>query len=477
MKKFNLSPNFCMYNSIAIVEQKGLSITFIVEHFDDDELKNRVRKAFSHYAVSAFGTEKYGNAHEPLVTFVRGDYNEVRSHISKLYSAHENEIAVQNLKNHADISTRINGYINSDVRTDGVTRTEDSAAEILLDTIISDARQKNATDVHIENCTVRFRISGKLTTVMHLQDERSRELVQRIKLLAHLNVLEKRKSQDGQFVYGDDNYMFVRVSCVGAIGDSDDGLVESVVLRLLDPLRVPLSIDTLGLNENQCEAIRRLCGKKNGLVLICGPTGAGKSTTAAAMLLEIQKTNNGEKKIISIEDPPEYVMEGVTQIKVDDDAGDNFSNVLAKVFRQDPDVIFIGEIRDDKSAFTAIQASLTGHLVFATLHTGDAPSSVMRMQDLGTDRAVLISVLRGVISQELSYANGEAELVADVAVVRDDMKNAAINGATSDEIDSGFTHCSNVMTHVLHSLQRKQKSAWTRPITLTEGKVAEEVFA
>lgn len=459
VRQFTLSPRFCTYNSIAIVKQDGNEITFIMEHFEDEALKDTMRKSFKNYLRNFAGFITFNEKDEcnMRVSFVKGNYNEVRSYISKLYGA--SNVVTADVSS-SDTSTARNMAIAQETSN----QTNDSAAEILLDSIISEARKKFATDIHIEQNAVRFRVYGRLVHIMDLQEERARELIQRIKLLSRMNVLEKRKSQDGQFMYGLKDNIFVRVSCMGVVGNGDDGRGESVVLRLLDPKRVPLSVDTLGLSEMQCEDLQKLYTQRSGLVLICGATGSGKSTTAAAMLLEIQKQFEGARKIISIEDPPEYVLPGVTQIRVEQNGAGDFVDALVSIFRQDPDVIFIGEIRDENSAQTAVQAALTGHLVFATLHTSDAAGAVFRMLNFGVNRNIFISVLRGVISQQLLYDEDKPKLVADVATVLSELQTIATVDATAEEIDKGFVHRSNAMSFIAEAIRRLPEPSWKKSL-------------
>ena len=242
-------------------------------------------------------------------------------------------------------------------------------------------------------------------------------------------------------------------------------------MRLLDTSRLPLAIGQLGFNESQLE---KLCGDKglislsNGLVLICGPTGSGKSTTSAALLVEIEKRNCGKLKIISLEDPPEYRISGVTQVKVDEE--NTFLEALNHIFRQDPDVIMIGEIRDEESAAAALRASLTGHLVFATLHSGSASEALLRLENLGLERGILCQVLRGVICQELSLIGGAMKLIAEVAVPKSNFSEKAVNTVSAEEVENLMEHYTNyreVMNDTLDALisgnhKNPEKSKRTR---------------
>lgn len=232
-------------------------------------------------------------------------------------------------------------------------------------------------------------------------------------------------------------------------------------MRLLDTKRVPLMLGQLGYNGKQLEQIELMSDKKNGLVLVCGPTGSGKSTTLASILVEIEKKDNGYKKIVSLEDPPEYRIPNVTQIKIDEN--NSFNDSLSHIFRQDPDVIMIGEIRDEESAAVALRAALTGHLVFATLHTASAGEAFLRLENLGVDRALLSSVMRGVICQELNYIEGKMRLYADVGVWgRQADCGGGVAHTTAEEINALFTHYTNysdILDETMQLYAKKLKKA------------------
>lgn len=236
---------------------------------------------------------------------------------------------------------------------------------------------------------------------------------------------------------------------------------ESVVIRLLDTSRIPLALGELGFNSVQLERIAGvdgLCLAANGLVLVCGPTGSGKTTTVAAMLVEIERLSQQSLKIISLEDPPEYIIPGITQVKVDERNG--FTDALNHIFRQDPDVIMIGEIRDEESAAAALRASLTGHLVFATLHCGCASESILRLENLGVERKLLCQVLRGVICQELNLMGDRMRLYADVAVPGEKFREKAVTVQDSEKLEelmNHFTNYSELFSETIEELKRNRK--------------------
>jgi type II secretory ATPase GspE/PulE/Tfp pilus assembly ATPase PilB-like protein len=272
----------------------------------------------------------------------------------------------------------------------------------LLNSLVSDACASGATDIHLEGSRVRFRVGGKLKECIVLNGETAEALALRIKNLAHLNTLEKRRAQDGQFSFETyDRTVSLRVSSMPSI----EG--ESLVLRILDPSRVPLIPEKLGFTNPQLEMIYRLLSLSDGRILVCGPTGSGKSTTQASLLSWLNAECGGAKKIITIEDPVEYVLAGVTQIQVNRDIEFDFEEVLRRVFRQDPDVMMFGEIRDRLTASVASSAALTGHLVLATLHTATPEEALLRLEDLGVDKILLRSILRGIISQKLYAKDGK----------------------------------------------------------------------
>lgn len=444
--EFNLTPAYCLFNGVAVLEQTGANICFLIENEQNEILKARLRRAFeSHLGM----IQKLKDCPEvyrriPVVDFVGGNRGQLRKCVSKLYSAGEGTA----LGEHRNLELAVVEKEKSQ---------RDAAAVLLLDSILNEARLRKATDIHIERNVVRLRINGHLEKLMEIQRERAFELVQRIKLLAGMNVIEKRRCQDGHFVYGTHNPFFLRVSTISVVGEKYIG-EESVVLRLLDTTRIPLEIENLGFNLMQLERLELLSQKPNGLILVCGPTGSGKSTTVASMLVEMEKKSSGSLKILSLEDPPEYVIPGVTQVKVDEHNG--FTEALAHIFRQDPDVIMIGEIRDEESAAAALRAALTGHLVFATLHAGSAGEAVLRLENLGLKRELFCPVVRGVICQELNYLRSKNQLYADIAEPKKSFTRAGLKAVSEEDFDSVFEHYTNyaeVLEETVKALSENRK--------------------
>ncbi|MCL2209994.1 MAG: GspE/PulE family protein [Treponema sp.] len=267
----------------------------------------------------------------------------------------------------------------------------------LLNSIFLEAISMRASDIHIESGSVesiiRYRIDGLLVDARRISQERSNAVSARLKILANLNMLEIRRPQDGHLDVRSDAYSLdVRISIVPTIWG------ESIVLRLLNRSDSPFTLDSLGFSKQHMDCINKIIETSSGLILLTGPTGSGKTTTLAAILKELNKNNI---KIISIEEPVEYRIEGITQIQVNDELGLTFDTLLRRIFRQDPDVIMIGEIRDVQTAELAVRAALTGHLVFATLHTNNAIEAVYRLQNMGIPAYMAAAVLRMVAAQRL----------------------------------------------------------------------------
>jgi len=267
----------------------------------------------------------------------------------------------------------------------------------LLQSIFEDAAQVGASDVHIEPdehvLRLRLRIDGVLHEQILKQTKISDALNLRLKLMAGLNIAEKRIPQDGRFSIKIKNKKFdVRLSSM----PSQHG--ESVVMRLLNQSAELLSLNQMGIPKEMLKELRNVMSSSHGLLLITGPTGSGKTTTLYGMLTEL---NTPDVKIITAEDPVEYRLSRITQVQVQPIIDLTFSRILRSVLRQDPDIIMIGELRDHETAEIALRAAMTGHFVFATLHTNDAVSSAERLIDMGVESYLVASVLKAVISQRL----------------------------------------------------------------------------
>ncbi len=266
----------------------------------------------------------------------------------------------------------------------------------LANLILSDAVRERASDVHIEpgraGGTVRFRVDGVLRHYMQLPMPALNRVVSRIKILGQMDIADRLRPQDGRArARVDDRTYDLRISTVPT-RDS-----EKAVIRILDPQAAP-GLDELGLAEAEAARVRHLLSLPDGIFVVTGPTGSGKTTTLYAALKHLA---TGDVNIMTVEDPIEYELAGITQIQVEPKRGVTFPSALRAILRQDPDVILVGEIRDLETAVVAVQAAMTGHLVLATLHTNDAIGVVARLVDLGLDRASIAAALRGALAQRL----------------------------------------------------------------------------
>lgn len=267
----------------------------------------------------------------------------------------------------------------------------------LVNLVLFEAVQQGASDIHIQpyedKLVARFRIDGVLFDVFDLPAGAQEELVSRIKVMGNMNIAEKRLPQDGRATAQiGDRAIDLRISTVPASHG------ERVVIRLLDKSARMYTPAELGMDQQSLERFQKLIGIEHGLILVTGPTGSGKSTTLYAALGEINST---ERNIITLEDPIEYQLDGISQIQISEKRGMTFASGLRSVLRQDPDIVMVGEIRDQETAVMGIQSALTGHLVFSTLHTNDAASAVTRLLDLGIEPYLVGSSLVGVLAQRL----------------------------------------------------------------------------
>jgi len=284
-----------------------------------------------------------------------------------------------------------------DETADLLDETSDAPIIKLVNLLVSGAIKDRASDIHVEpysgNLKIRYRIDGILYDILNLPRRIQSPLVSRIKIMAKLNIAEKRLPQDGRIeIKIADRLVDIRVSVIPtAFG-------ERVVLRLLDKTANILRLADLGMHDERIKLLNKLIKSPYGIILVTGPTGSGKTTTLYAALSTI---NRPEINIITIEDPIEYQMDGVGQIQVNPKIDLTFAAGLRSIVRQDPDVILIGEIRDRETAEIAIQSSLTGHLVFSTLHTNDAASAVTRLIDMGIEPFLITSSIIAIIAQRL----------------------------------------------------------------------------
>ncbi len=276
---------------------------------------------------------------------------------------------------------------------------EDASIIRFVNQVLRDAIELRASDIHLEpfehEFQIRYRVDGVLQSIpVPTQIKRFQPaIVSRLKILSHLNIAEKRLPQDGRIkIRLDNSDVDIRVSVIPMLHG------EAVVLRLLRQNSTLLGMAEMGMDARELKAFRRVLGLPHGIILVTGPTGSGKTTTLYTALNEI---NDQVRKIITIEDPIEYQLKGINQIQVSEKAGLTFARGLRSILRHDPDVILVGEIRDRETAQIAVQASLTGHLVFSTLHTNDAPGAVTRLIDMGVEPYLVASSLEAVLAQRL----------------------------------------------------------------------------
>jgi MSHA biogenesis protein MshE len=311
----------------------------------------------------------------------------------------------------------------------------------LLQSMFEDAVQVNASDIHIEPDERELRIRFRLDGVLRVQTTADRRIgppmVSRVKLMAGLDISEKRLPQDGRCnIRVRDRSIDVRISTM----PTQHG--ESVVMRLLNPLSGVLSLEQLGMPKPMLERFRAMLASPNGLVLVTGPTGSGKTTTLYAALQEL---NRPESKILTVEDPVEYRLAGITQVQVNAKIELTFARVLRSMLRQDPDIILVGEMRDQETAEIGLRAAMTGHLVLSTLHTNDAVTSALRLVDMGVEPYMVAASLRGIVSQRLvrriceSCAESYDLPPAQLAVVRAEMGERA--SGLKFRRGAGCSHC------------------------------------
>ncbi|MGD2094238.1 MAG: type II secretion system ATPase GspE [Phycisphaerales bacterium] len=325
---------------------------------------------------------------------------EIEKAISRCYYQ---QSASMDINNNSDVQTVVDQ--DSDISHSGIqTHAEDllniaNQAPVikLVNNIFFQAVHSRASDIHIEpyenEARVRFRIDGVLHDVFSLPRQQIAALLSRLKIMANLNIAERRLPQDGQsrIKIGKD-LMDIRVSVVPTLGG------ERIMLRLLDKSRVQLGLDQIGLNPEILNHFRNLINIPHGIILLTGPTGSGKTTTLYAALNEL---NCEERNILTVEDPIEYQLPGIGQMQVKPKINLTFASCFRHILRQDPDVIMIGEIRDIETAEIAIQASLTGHLVLSTLHTNDSASAITRLIDMGIEPYLISSSVIAVMAQRL----------------------------------------------------------------------------
>ena len=373
---------------LSPVDLPGLNATFlkafhILPTKDyGDALHAIIADPSDHYAIKALSFA----AQKPLVLKV-ATLRQVEGAINHLYFAGESEDQIDEL--------------DPEAIADDVDRLKELATDApvirFVDRMIDDALSRRASDIHVEPVNgvlkIRFRVDGILLELPGPSRDMVAAVISRLKIMSGLDIAERRLPQDGRMrVRAHGKEIDFRVST------SPTSQGEAVVLRLLDRGAVKLEFDTLGFDDAVKVPFRNALRKPDGIVLVTGPTGSGKTTTLYTGLSEL---NEPERKILTVEDPVEYVMDGIGQVQVDTRIGRTFARTLRSFLRQDPDIIMVGEIRDDETASIAIQAALTGHLVLSTLHTNSAAAAISRLLDMGVEDYLISSTLRLVMAQRL----------------------------------------------------------------------------
>ena len=410
----------------ALSEHMGVAIfsgDYPAVPIEADRLSYRFLRAATALPVHLEGDVLSLAMADPLDTETRSAIGQRTGYRLEIYLASDANIVDQLDRLYGeDDSDRLIETLGEAVGDDDIEQLRDLASEVpvirMVNLIISRAVESRASDIHIEpfekELQLRYRVDGVLHNMDPPPNQLRAAVISRIKLMAKLNIAERRLPQDGRIklkVLGKE--IDLRVSTLPIMYG------ESVVMRILDKSNTDLiDLRRLGFPEDLYASICAMTSKPHGIFLVTGPTGSGKSTTLYSALKRI---NIPDRKIITIEDPVEYQMDGINQIQVNSQIGLTFSTGLRHIVRQDPDVIMIGEIRDLETAEIAIRAALTGHLVFSTLHTNDAPSAVTRLIDMGVEDYLLASSLIGILAQRLvriicSHCKAPAQVAAQSMV-------------------------------------------------------------
>ncbi|HOF12427.1 MAG TPA: GspE/PulE family protein [Treponemataceae bacterium] len=377
---FNLSSKFCAYNKVVQLENSEMQCVIGLSQ-ENDEIKNIIAKNFN---------QKRRSERQRLL-FRKISTEECLRKLSKEFS---NALFLKKVEEKEKEKSHF----------------DDVPIKNILNSMIIECLENKGSDIHLQRWDnfyeLRFRINGTMKTQSKINAEIGDALMQRVKVLSKLDLAEKRKCQDGRFDFLKGDYEAeLRVSVIPCFYG------ESLVLRILDRKKNIENFSSLGFTGEQEKMLDEIVKSTSGLVLICGPTGSGKTTSMSSILGEIQKQN---KKIISLEDPVEYIIPNVTQVQINKNLGLDFPTLLRSVIRQDPDIVAIGEIRDSATAKIAVQTALTGHLVLATLHTDSARDSFFRLTDMGVPAYLLSSVLKWVICQELVVLPNSRKLNASI---------------------------------------------------------------
>lgn len=323
----------------------------------------------------------------------------IRESINRLYGQIEGESADSILQEFTDTAIDFTETEDSDFGAEDEGLVDENSAPVvkLVQLMIQEAVQLRASDIHVEPFENRVRIRYRIDGILHERDNPPRRLLgpllSRIKIISKIDIAERRRPQDGRIkITAGEKELDLRVSVI----PTNHG--QSVVMRLLDPDNIKVGIRQLGFSEKNFKEFNQLIKRPNGIILVTGPTGSGKTTTLYAAMSAL---NRPDRKIITAEDPVEYYLQGINQVQVNHKIGLDFSRIIRSMLRQAPNIILVGEMRDQETASIGIEASLTGHLVFSTLHTNDAPSAVTRMVDMGVPGYLVASSVIAIMAQRL----------------------------------------------------------------------------
>ncbi|MDU5107366.1 GspE/PulE family protein [Clostridium sp.] len=394
----------------AIIEQTGIErIDLNNVSFDKKAINIVPQNLCKKYNLIAFGFKdnkiKVAMS-DPLNIFAIDDISISTSLEVKTYIASSKEIekfidinysTEEVLKAANELSREVLESKNLDVDVEDIDDVKNAPVVKMIEQLFRNAVEMRASDIHIEPyenlIRIRYRIDGELRTINNIGIESLAPLITRIKILAGLNIAEKRIPQDGRIITKIGNYnVDLRVSILPIVNG------EKVVIRILNRESYKIGKEVMGLSPDNKKKLDNILSSPNGIILVTGPTGSGKSTTLYSVLNDM---NASEVNIVTIEDPVEYTLHGINQVNVNNKAGLTFASGLRSILRQDPDIVMVGEIRDDETAEIAIKAAITGHLVLSTLHTNDAPSSIIRLIDMGVEPYLVASSITGIIAQRL----------------------------------------------------------------------------
>ncbi|MGL5916484.1 MAG: GspE/PulE family protein [Culicoidibacterales bacterium] len=438
----------------AVVQQTGITTVELGEiDFDRKVLKLVPEQLCEKYTLIPFGFEanKIQVAMvDPLNIYALDDLaistgfeietfisrkNEIQRYTQIYYSSEQVFLAAEALmeENRQTKTTAAAEENIEDVKSSPIVK--------MLDYLFKNALEMRASDIHIEpfetKIRIRYRIDGVLQTMNELQIESLAALVTRIKIMANLNIAEKRAPQDGRIITRVNKQdIDLRISILPVVYG------EKIVIRILNRGNLKTDKAELGLSPTNLTKMNELMVTPHGVILVTGPTGSGKSTTLYTILNELNKTATN---IITIEDPVEFIVEGLNQVSVNAKANLTFASGLRSVLRQDPDVVMVGEIRDEETAQIAIRAAITGHLVLSTLHTNDAPSTILRLQDMGIAPYLLTSSITGIVAQRLVRKNCPHCLKVRQATEREKMLlKQPVNQDLELKEGMGCGHCNNL---------------------------------